>query len=350
MTSQATSMRLAITMGDPTGIGPEIVSRFIRSRRWMEDAETPVAPLIVGDTTCLDEDVRRVIVHVSSSNDLKGVTYEYAALWAPSQRCESGLEMGALDAAAGRACFSWVESAIDLAQDGLVRGIVTAPIHKGAWHAAGISQPGHTEVLRDKTGTPHVLMMLACESLRVVLATIHVPLMSVGARLTTDGLVRDLTLLRGELQRYFLTDREPKVAVCGLNPHAGEGGVLGKEDDLVIAPAVHAARALGIDAEGPLPADACIPAAAHGAFDAVLTMYHDQGLPTVKTLGRRSAVNITLGLPFVRTSVDHGTAHDIAGKGLATDDSLVAAWNAAKTMILLGSALNPARPPSDLTS
>ena len=341
--------RLAITLGDPTGIGPEIVSRFLRARRWAETGEG-TTPLLIGDRQFLDEDLQAAVRPVERGEDLAALPSNAAAIWTPSRPCEGPIQPGTVSAIAGRACHAWLESAIDLAMEGWVDGIVTAPIHKGAWHAAAIDQPGHTEVLRDRSRVPQVLMMLVGRDLRVALATVHVPLMTVGARLTRDGLVRDLALLRSELKRWFPLDGEPQVAVCGLNPHAGEGGLLGSEDEAVIAPAVHAAQKAGVHAVGPLPADACIPAAAAGAYDAVLAMYHDQALPTVKALAPRSAVNITLGLPFVRTSVDHGTAHDIAGRDLATDDSLASAWNLAKTMAQRAAKLNPVRPPSDLTS
>jgi 4-hydroxythreonine-4-phosphate dehydrogenase len=238
---------------------------------------------------------------------------------------------GRPDPRAGRSSYEWVVEGARLALAGRVAGLVTGPIHKGAWAAAGIPFPGHTEALREVAGVPRVQMLMAGGTLKVALATVHVALARVPSLLTKEGLLGSIRLLAGDLARRFGPAR-PRIAVAGLNPHAGEGGLFGREEIETIGPAVAAARAEGIDAEGPLPADACIPAAAGGRFDAVLAMFHDQGLVAVKTLAPRSAVNVTLGLPFPRTSVDHGTAFDRAGTGTATATSLRAAVRMAAEM------------------
>jgi 4-hydroxythreonine-4-phosphate dehydrogenase len=220
----------------------------------------------------------------------------------------------------------------DLALEGAADALVTGPVHKGAWGLAGVPDPGHTEALARRSGAARVVMCLFGGGLRVALSTVHVALRAVPDLLTVDGIAADLAVLNEGLRRRFGV-AAPRIGVCGLNPHAGEGGRFGDEDDRIVAPAVAAARRAGVDARGPFPADACLPRAAAGEFDAALAMYHDQGLAAVKTLAPRATVNATLGLPFVRTSVDHGTAFDRAGAGTATASSLRAACLAAVDMV-----------------
>ncbi len=313
---------LALTLGDPAGIGPEIALRLLA------DPPRSARLLVLGDPAALERELRHVPAAalpttVSAPEDVPdhpGAT----ALWSGTERLEKLPAYGTVSAAAGAACHGWVLQAADLALSGAVDAVVTGPIHKAAWHAAGITHPGHTEALCERAGGQRVLMMLVGERLRVALATIHVPLRSVPGLLSIERLTSDLVLLARETARAF-GPRRPRIAVCGLNPHAGEEGLFGSEDAELIAPAVAAARARGVEADGPLPADGCIPAAVEGRYDAVFAMYHDQALPAVKSVARRRGVNITLGLPFVRTSVDHGTAFDVAGKGRATASSLRAA-------------------------
>ena len=347
---------LAVTLGDAAGIGPEIVLRTLT--RGASNARL----LVIGSADAL----RRELPHVDGAH-LPPVVADPAqlaevpggaGLWEPSAPLAALPAYGTIDAEAGRASHAWVLQAAELAGAGRVDGIVTGPIHKAAWNAAGIDSPGHTEALCEAAGAERVLMMLAGGRLRVALATIHVPLRTVADRLDRQRIAGDLVLLAREVARAF-GPQQPRIAVCGLNPHAGEEGLFGSEDAEVIAPAVADARAAGVDAHGPLPADACIPAGAAGSYDAVFAMYHDQALPAVKTLAPRQSVNITLGLPFLRTSVDHGTAFDIAGRGRATDESLRAALGMATAIARYQievsgrrdatSGLNPASPPSDLT-
>ena len=315
---------LAVTMGDPAGIGPEILLRLLAAPP--ADARL----LVLGSAAALERELPHVPGAalppvVDEPGDLPAGG---AALWSGAAPLATLPAYGTVTAASGAASHAWVLQAADLALAGRVDAIVTGPIHKEAWHAAGVTHPGHTEALCERAGVPRVLMMLTGGRLRAALATTHVPLRAVPDLLQADRLADDLLLLARAVADAFGPE-QPRLAVCGLNPHAGEGGLFGREDLDVIAPAVAAARARGVDAVGPLPADACIPAAAAGGYDAVFAMYHDQALPAVKALGRREGINITLGLPFVRTSVDHGTAFDVAGRGAATDASLRSAVAAA---------------------
>lgn len=322
---------VALSVGDPCGIGPEVAWKLLAA------GDLPARVLLLADGRAMDRDrglasgapvglPRRSAEAFARGN-------EPFALDEASDAAGRGAlptlpPHGRVHAGAGAASHAWVLRGADLAAAGTVAALVTGPIHKEAWAAAGIGSIGHTEALAARAGARRVVMMLVGGPLRVALATIHVPLARVPGLLTREGIAADLAIVAADLRARFGV-AAPRIAVCGCNPHAGEGGLLGPEDAAVIAPAVAAARAAGIDAVGPLPADAAIPAAAGGRYDAVLAMFHDQGLPTVKTLAPRTAVNVTLGLPFVRTSVDHGTAFDVAGRGVATAASLRAALDTA---------------------
>lgn len=278
--------RLAVTLGDPRGIGPEIVAALGADRRVTAAAEL----VLVGPTGT-------------------GVAVDHAVgTWAPRQS----------SANAGRLAGLAIERAVALAQSGDVQGIVTAPIDKAALLAGGYDYPGHTEMLSALTGRP-VAMMLASDRLRVVLATTHIALRDVPAAVTADAIAAVATITRQGLRDWFGI-AEPRLALCALNPHAGDGGRFGDEDDRVLAPA---ARANGL--AGPYPADTVFVRAMRGEFDAVIAPYHDVGMTAIKVASFGSAVNVTLGLPFVRTSPDHGTALDIAGRGIASSASMVAA-------------------------
>ena len=278
--------RLAVTLGDPRGIGPEIVTRALA-----------------------DERVRASCVpHVIGPEGAGTEVHEALGEWRPS--------LG--EAAAGRFAGQAVERAARLALAGRVDGIVTAPLDKHALLAGGFDHPGHTEMLAAIAGAD-VAMMLASERLRVVLATTHIALRDVPRLLTHDAIVRAADVTRRGLRAWFGIE-EPRIALCALNPHAGDRGRFGTEDDDLLAPA---ARAAGI--EGPFPADTVFVRAMRGAFDAVIAPYHDVGMTAIKVASFGSAVNVTLGLPFVRTSPDHGTALDIAGTGRADPSSFVEA-------------------------
>ena len=278
--------RIGITVGDPAGIGPEI------SRK-----------------AAADPSVRAVCEPV-----LYG-PHEPDAL--------AAFEPGAVSAAAGRAAYTAIVSAVADAREGHLSAIATAPINKEAFARAGLPWRGHTELLAELTGAPRVAMMFYAEALRVILATVHIPLVEVSAALTRALVEGTIELAAAELPRFGYAS--PRLAVAGLNPHAGEHGVIGREDDDVLRPAIEAMRARRIRVEGPFPADTVFVRATRGEFDAVIACYHDQGLIPVKLLAFGRAVNVTLGLPIVRTSVDHGTAFDIAGKGVADPGSLIEA-------------------------
>ena len=322
---------IAVTMGDPAGIGPEIVLRSLLN----PDARLPPARFVVyGDPRWLGDAARRL-----------GLNPEPLAI----RHCTEippDLQIGQIDAAAGRAAFESVRQAATDALHGSVRAVVTAPISKAAMNLAGFAYPGHTEILAEIAGGVPVRMMLANDELRVVLVTIHLPLRQALDRLTTASILETLTLTNAFLQRSGQTS--PRIAVAGLNPHAGEGGLLGREEIDLIAPAIRAARVAGIDASGPYAPDTVfMRARGFREFDVVIAMYHDQGLIPVKYLGLDEGVNITVGLPFVRTSPDHGTAFDIAGQGLADPRSLLAAIRAADR--LSGGGFAPC-PPAILES
>ncbi len=236
-----------------------------------------------------------------------------------TQLGSSEAKPGKPDAAGARAQFAYLKSAADAVEAGACVSLCTAPLSKAQVASTGVRFTGHTEYLAERFRR-RVLMMLAGSRLRVALATTHLPLKSVSGALSTDSLLADLKLLGQELGRWGVHD--PKIAVCGLNPHAGESGQLGREDDDVIRPAVERARKAGVRAYGPFAADSLFPRAIDGGYDAVLAMYHDQGLVALKLLHFEDGVNATLGLPFLRTSPDHGVAYDIAGKGLANASSM----------------------------
>lgn len=277
---------IAITVGDPSGIGPEIAIKAARDPRVVAVCR----PVLYGPHT---------------------------------PEALKPFPVGQLDAGSARAAYDAIVEATADAQSGTVGAIVTAPISKEALSLAGYEWKGHTDLLAHLCGATQVAMMFWSERLRVVLATVHIPLSEVPGALTRER-VRDVaTLTARSLPNFGIS--APKLAMAGLNPHAGEHGVMGDEEDRVIRPALADARAAGVDIEGPFPGDTVFVRAARGEFDAVVACYHDQGLIPVKLIAFGRAVNVTLGLPIVRTSVDHGTAFDIAGKGIADEGSLVEA-------------------------
>ena len=288
---------IALTVGDPSGIGPEIAVKAARDARVLAVCR----PVIYGPHAA--DDVAR-----------------FAA--------------GQVSADSGRAAYEAIAAAVADALSGKIHAIATAPISKAAFAAAGYPWPGHTDLLAHLCGAGDVAMMFWSERLRVVLATVHIPLAQVPAALTTEGLLRVIRLTARSLPAFGFA--QPVLGVAGLNPHAGEDGLLGSEEATVIAPAIAAARAGGVNVRGPFPADTLFVRAARGEFDAVVACYHDQGLIPVKVLAFGRAVNVTLGLPIIRTSVDHGTAFDIARKGVADEGSFVEA-------ILLAARLARAR-------
>ena len=307
---------IAITMGDACGIGPEICVKLFAEG-------LPVRSFVIGDAGAL----RRAAAALAVSLDITEIASPADARAGKQgldvlalTQLPADLPIGRVDPRAGKAAYDYVVKAIDLAKAGEIAAIVTAPLAKEAMKAAGISYPGHTEILAEKSGTSEFAMMLANDELRVILVTIHVAL-SEAIRLVTRARVLRTIRLAEKACGAFGIER-PRIAVAGLNPHAGEGGMFGSEDEKEIAPAIADARREGIDATGPWPGDTIFMRARRGEFDIVVAQYHDQGLIPVKYLGIEQGVNVTIGLPFVRTSVDHGVAFDIAGTGKADHASL----------------------------
>jgi 4-hydroxythreonine-4-phosphate dehydrogenase len=328
--SRAPLAPIALTMGDPSGIGPEIIVKLAA------DPDRPAADLlVVGDVGVLRRTasalgVNIAIIPVTDPSQAAGCGARTLCVIQSGPELPADLPIGQIDARSGAAAFAYVQKAIDLALAGQVRAIVTAPLNKEAMYAAGVRYPGHTEILADRCGVTDFAMMLANDELRVVLVSIHLSLTDAIAAVTPQAESRAIQLAhRAGLAFGFA---KPRVAVAGLNPHAGEGGMFGREDADIIAPAIAAARLEGIEASGPWPGDTVFMRARKGEFDVVVAQYHDQGLIPVKYLGVDNGVNATLGLPFVRTSVDHGTAFDIAGKGLADPASLAYALKQAIAM------------------
>jgi len=328
---------LAITMGDACGIGPEIVLKACAA---LLRAPSPAPLVVYGDAGLLAREAAALdlaldVVPVSGPAQAAAVIAAAGArARMPVVACSAlpaDLPRGRVDARAGRAAYDAIVSASRAAIAGQVSAVVTAPIHKEAIAAAGVRHPGHTEILAELTGVPDVRMMLVNDELRTILVTIHVPLRAAIDAITREAVRDTIAIADAGLRRLGIA--QPRIAVAGLNPHAGEGGLMGREEIDTIAPAIAEARAAGIDATGPWPGDTVfMRARGFREFDVVVAMYHDQGLIPVKYLGIDTGVNVTVGLPFVRTSVDHGTAFDIAGRGLADHRSLLAAIETARRL------------------
>jgi 4-hydroxythreonine-4-phosphate dehydrogenase len=282
--------RIAITVGDPAGIGPEVAARAAADPGILDICDPVIYSPVAG-------------------------------AFAP----------GVLSAAAGQAAYDLIVRAVADATRGVVDAVATAPVNKEAFRLAGLPWAGHTDLLKHLTGADHVAMLFHSDALRVVLATVHIALADVPAALTRSSLEATIGLTARELPRFGVA--APRIAVCGLNPHAGEHGLFGGEERATIEPAIAACRERGVNVAGPFPADTLFARAARGDFDVVVACYHDQGLIPVKLLAFGQAVNVTLGLPIVRTSVDHGTAFDIAGKGLADPGSMIAAVKLAAQLV-----------------
>jgi 4-hydroxythreonine-4-phosphate dehydrogenase len=313
---------LALTMGDPGGIGPEICVKALAS------GEVAADVVVVGDRGALIQEIANINLDLTVRS-IEGVSRS------PEPRVIDVVQVGRLEhvpvgivsADAGQAAYDYIERAVRGIQAGDFRGMVTAPINKEALHLAGIPFPGHTEMLASLAGVEHVTMMLYNPELRVVLVSVHVSLREAIDSLSMDAELRAIRAAGSIGPAFGLST--VRIGVAGLNPHAGEGGMFGDEEARIIAPAIEQARAEGLDVSGPWPGDTVFMNARAGEFDVVVAQYHDQGLIPVKYLGLDSGVNVTLGLPFVRTSVDHGTAFAIAGKGIASAESLIVAIDAA---------------------
>lgn len=319
------TLRFAVTPGEPAGIGPDLLIDLVQDG-YPHELVAYTDPEILCTRAALLGRPLQLRPPGRSPRPLQPGELAIQPLPAPvpaipgHPRCDTA---------------SWVlatlEHACAACRSGDCAALVTGPIHKAIVNQAGIAFSGHTEYLARLTGTPQVVMLLATAGLRVALATTHLPLAEVPAAITRESLTAVLEVLHAGLRRWFGL-RQPRILVCGLNPHAGEGGHLGREEIEVIAPALAALRARGLDLVGPLPADTLFTPGQLATADAVLAMYHDQGLPVLKHLGFGKAANITLGLPFIRTSVDHGTALELAGTGTADAGSLATALDYAAQM------------------
>ena len=318
---------IGITMGDAAGIGPEIIMKALAA----DEVHRICRPLVIGDAGRLRK-----------AGSVVGSKLEVNALRDPAEaRFRRGevdcidlhvvpddLPFGKLSSVAGDAAYKFIAKAVELAMAGKIDAVCTAPLNKEALHAGGHLFPGHTELLAALAGTKEVSMMLSTPKMRVIHVTTHIGLLDAIEKIE-PGLV-ERTIRRGNDALVKAGIKRPHVGVCGINPHAGEHGLFGRgEEEQKILPAVEAARRAGVDVEGPLPADTLFFRAGRGDFDLVVAMYHDQGHGPVKVLGLEAGVNITVGLPFVRTSVDHGTAFDIAGTGKADERSMVEALRQA---------------------
>ncbi|MBU1308166.1 MAG: 4-hydroxythreonine-4-phosphate dehydrogenase PdxA [Gammaproteobacteria bacterium] len=321
------SMRIGITPGEPAGIGPDLVIRLAQQ-------DWPVELVVCANAALLTERAAHLQL------PLKLLPYDASKPAKPQQAgsltivdfaLAEPVQAGQLNAANGRYVVDTLSFAGEKSISGEFAAIVTGPVHKGIINKAGIPFSGHTEFFALQSNTPYVVMMLATEGLRVALATTHIPLAYVAKAITADRLTKVLTILHQDLQQKFAIAK-PRIYVCGLNPHAGEDGHLGREELDIINPTLAQLRETGMDLVGPLPADTLFQPKYLNDADAVLAMYHDQGLPVLKHMGFGRSVNISLGLPLIRTSVDHGTALELAGTGKADAGSFFHALNQAITL------------------
>jgi 4-hydroxythreonine-4-phosphate dehydrogenase len=316
---------IAVTLGDPNGIGPEIALKTAAAQDL--DRSTPV---LIGPAEVFAFYLERsnLDLNLHRIQQMDQLNAGHVNVLDPSKSDEVDIHPGELTAKAGKMAMRSVELAADLCSTQQADAMVTAPISKEAVNKAGYSIPGHTEFLAERTDTRDYMMMLVHDNLRVALSTIHVPVKDVARLITEPNLVRQFRILNRTLNRDFNIEK-PRIAVLGLNPHAGDGGYIGREELDIISPALQKAQLNGIDVHGPFPADGFFGKRSYEQFDAVLAMYHDQGLVAFKTISFGKGVNFTAGLPIIRTSPDHGTAFDIAGQNKARPDSMMAAYDLA---------------------
>ncbi len=326
MTREATL--LAVTPGDPAGIGPECALR-------LAERHPDLPLLLVADPDLLRQTASRLGIKSAIREWREGDPVSAGDIHCHTVKLARPARPGVLDPANAHYVLDCLRQATTLVQKGLAGALVTGPVHKGIINDAGIPFSGHTEFLAELAGAERVVMMLVAGDLRVALVTTHLALREVPDAITPKNIDSALDIVHDDLRQRFAIPT-PRIQVLGLNPHAGESGHLGKEDELVVKPSIARARARGIDAYGPVPADTAFTPVALADCDVVLAMYHDQGLPVLKHAGFGRAVNVTLGLPFIRTSVDHGTALDIAGQGVANPDSFYHAACLAQSLCRAG--------------
>lgn len=324
---------IAITMGDPAGIGPEIIIKALS----LAEISRICRPIVIGDARVMKNAMQNsksspVVLNVVKRVDAGNYQTGIVNILDMDNVESSKLKMGKISVEAGRAAIKYIERAIDLAMEKKVDAIATAPINKEAIHKAGYKFDGHTELLAKRTGASNYAMMFLSDSIRIMLVTTHMALSQVPKELDKKKILATIKLADKELTE--LLGKRPKIGVAGLNPHAGENGIFGSEEEKIIAPAVEEAKKLGINVKGPISADAIFYLANIGMFDIVIAMYHDQGLIPLKLLSFNKSVNVTIGLPIIRTSVDHGTGFDIAGKGWANPSSMIQAIKVAAMMAM----------------
>lgn len=315
---------IGITMGDPTGIGPEIIVKALS----MEEPYQACRPIVFGDEQVLLKVIRREVlpIQINVVDEIPKEGYQSGKIYLfPSSRLEAdSLSIGKPDRECGKAMVGYVEEAVTWLKRGKINAITTCPINKQAMNEAGYLFSGHTELLAHLTQASPVAMMFLGSKWKVTLVTTHLPLKEVSRWVTRDRILHAIQLTEESIRKYFRVS-QPRLAVLGLNPHCGENGLLGEEEKEEIVPAIEEAKSMGMKVHGPFPADSFFNISGPNPFDAVIAMYHDQGLIPVKAFDFKEAVNLTLGLPFIRTSVAHGTAYDIAGKGLADPSNLIKA-------------------------
>ncbi len=328
---------IGMTLGDINGIGPEIAVKTAYTQ-----CPAGVRLVLIGDRAVVERETKRlgVVKPPSWSPAQAPIPSHRVTVWEPEPAPSVPSRPGRCTIAAARAAHQWIVAATHAALDGALSGIVTAPINKEGFMKAGLDVPGHTELLAELTHTKRYEMMLLAGNFRVVLATRHIPIKDVAQSLTKHGVQNTIEMTADAL--HWLGSRRKRIAVCGLNPHAGDGGAIGREEQRIIAPAIHAVRRKDITLTGPIPADTVFYQVRQGAYDAVVAMYHDQALAPFKMVAFENGVNLTLGLPIIRTSPDHGTAYALAGKGKANPSSM----NAAVTLAAkLAGRPNPCRTP-----
>jgi len=323
---------IAISMGDPAGVGPEVTAKALAR----SDVMSCCRALVVGDAGTFRDAATLLNLSIAPRDiqDFADARFEPMApdILDLATVDVRGVPKAKVSATAGKAAVEYIKTATELALTGRVQAIVTGPINKAALKAAGVSHIGHTELLAELTSAEHVTTMLTTPGLSVVHVTRHLPLKDVAAHITRDSVLGTIQLTDAGLRQMGIA--RPRLAVAALNPHGGDAGLMGREEIEEIEPAIEAARALGIKARGPIPADSVFFRAIRGEFDVVVAMYHDQGHIPIKTHGFERSVTVTLGLPIVRTSVDHGTAFDIAWQGTASEDSMVEALQLAARLVV----------------
>ncbi|MFO0731834.1 MAG: 4-hydroxythreonine-4-phosphate dehydrogenase PdxA [Nitrospiraceae bacterium] len=319
---------LGLTMGDPAGIGPEVIAKALADRALGRLCR----PVVIGSRSVMERTITSLKLRLRVVDGERALTSMLGpgqvAVLDPLETPLQDFAMGVAAAETGAASVAFIKKGVELAMTGRIGGIVTAPINKEAMNMAGYHYPGHTEFLGDLTRSPEMGMMIVGGPLKIMFTTTHVAIRDLSPMLTTERIAKAIRLAHLGLTRYFGI-ATPKIGVAALNPHAGEHGLFGDEESTRVAPAVQQARAAGIDASDPQPADTLFGKAARGLYDGIVAMYHDQGLIPLKLVAFGTCVNLTVGLPIIRTSVDHGTAYDIAGKGIAEHGSLLEAVKVA---------------------